>query len=201
MIVTEGKQSGEIVKSLKKVYANGSSIFIAGCGNCAAKCKTGDEEALKMMKILLEKENFKTAGTAILDSCCSFSAKESLIENPSFKKADIVLTLCCGAGAQNIEMFSGKTIVSGLNSKAAGSVCNEKISEFCRVCGNCILSETMGICPKTRCAKSLVNGPCGGYIDGRCEADYQKPCIWLSIYAKIKKDGKLGDFAKSIICD
>lgn len=51
----------------------------------------------------------------------------------------------------------------------------------CRMCGQCILHETGLTCPM-RCPKNLRNGPCGGVgMDGSCEVDRSRACIWYKI--------------------
>lgn len=37
-------------------------------------------------------------------------------------------------------------------------------------------------CPITRCAKRLLNGPCGGSQDGKCEVNAEVECAWQRIY-------------------
>ena len=49
----------------------------------------------------------------------------------------------------------------------------------------------MGVCPITRCPKSMLNGPCGGSIDGKCEIDTEIDCIWDVIFNRLKKRGEL----------
>jgi hypothetical protein len=46
----------------------------------------------------------------------------------------------------------------------------------------------------TACAKGFVNGPCGGFVNGKCETDKTKDCFWVLIYKKLKSNGKLGEF-------
>ena len=48
-----------------------------------------------------------------------------------------------------------------------------------------MLGQTGGICPISRCAKSLVNGPCGGSKNGRCEVNPDNPCAWVEIYNRL----------------
>ena len=43
--------------------------------------------------------------------------------------------------------------------------------EVCGQCGHCVLGETAGICPVVSCHKGLMNGPCGGTNNGKCEVD------------------------------
>jgi ferredoxin len=63
--------------------------------------------------------------------------------------------------------------------------------EVCMQCGNCVLATTVGICPLVRCAKSLLNGPCGGSVDGKCEVSPDTPCAWQLIYDRLKALGQL----------
>jgi len=54
------------------------------------------------------------------------------------------------------------------------------------------LDYTGGICPITACTKSLINGPCGGARDGRCEHQPEvRPCGWQIIYERLDKLGRL----------
>jgi hypothetical protein len=55
----------------------------------------------------------------------------------------------------------------------------------------------MGICPVTRCAKSLMNGPCGGSIDGKCEVGgYVRDCAWFLIWKRLRNYGRMDLFRK-----
>lgn len=50
----------------------------------------------------------------------------------------------------------------------------------CRMCGQCVLSQTGMSCPMN-CPKSLRNGPCGGVRqNGMCEVDPAMRCVWLA---------------------
>jgi len=73
----------------------------------------------------------------------------------------------------------------------------EKFIEMCRACGDCLLFETGGVCPVTRCAKSLLNGPCGGQAKGKCEVGgWTRDCAWVLIYNRLKEKGHLDFFTK-----
>ena len=50
----------------------------------------------------------------------------------------------------------------------------------------------------TICAKSLVNGPCGGSKNGKCEASQEKDCAWVLIYNRLKKQNRL-DVLRGIV--
>ena len=63
--------------------------------------------------------------------------------------------------------------------------------EKCQQCGQCVLGQYAGICPMTQCAKGLLNGPCGGSKNGKCEQEPEHDCAWILIYERLKKLGEL----------
>lgn len=49
----------------------------------------------------------------------------------------------------------------------------------CRMCGQCVLSETGMSCPMN-CPKEIRNGPCGGVREGgMCEVKPEMRCVWV----------------------
>ena len=57
--------------------------------------------------------------------------------------------------------------------------------------GECPLGRFAGICPLTQCPKGLLNGPCGGAKNGKCEVNPERDCAWMLIYERLKKLGEL----------
>jgi hypothetical protein len=52
----------------------------------------------------------------------------------------------------------------------------------CRMCGDCVLSNTGMSCPMN-CPKAMRNGPCGGVrANGNCEVYPDMPCVWVKAY-------------------
>lgn len=52
----------------------------------------------------------------------------------------------------------------------------------CRMCGQCVLSDTGMSCPMN-CPKQLRNGPCGGVrANGHCEVEPDMPCVWVQAW-------------------
>ena len=45
--------------------------------------------------------------------------------------------------------------------------------------------------PHHQCAKSLVNGPCGGQKNGKCEVNPENDCAWIKIYHRLEATGQL----------
>ena len=80
-------------------------------------------------------------------------------------------------------------ILPALNTRFFGEVERQGTwTEVCAGCGQCILHLTGGICPIARCAKNLLNGPCGGVrADGTCEVakDGPRRCAWVMIYERL----------------
>jgi len=58
--------------------------------------------------------------------------------------------------------------------------------------------KTAGICPVSRCAKRLLNGPCGGSTKGKCEISKEVDCAWQLIVDRLKALGKMDDYENII---
>lgn len=193
MIVTQKKQFEEILRFLGQI----KKIFIVGCGDCAATCKTGGEEEVREMKRLLEENGRSVTGWAIPDSpCVASQVKLHFAKNKkAVDETEAFLILACGLGVQSVldndrakrPVYAGCDTMSGSILDKTGTI----LFERCVMCGECVLNVTGGICPVTRCAKGLLNGPCGGSDKGKCEIDKEKDCAWILIYERLKELGML----------
>jgi methylenetetrahydrofolate reductase (NADPH) len=57
----------------------------------------------------------------------------------------------------------------------------------CRMCGDCTLYASAFICYEKACPKKMLNGPCGGSLDGWCEVHPgRKKCLWVRVYERLK---------------
>jgi ferredoxin len=193
MIVSKKKPIEEILKALGPA----SKIFIIGCGDCAATCRSGGEEEILEMKVALEANGKSVKGWAMPDSpCIASQTKLHLAKNKKMvDESDAFLVLSCGLGAQSV-------LENDRNKRPVYIGCDTMFSsildttgygffERCAMCGECVLNITAGICPVTRCAKGLLNGPCGGSNKGKCEVDKNKDCAWILIYNRLKDLNKL----------
>ena len=108
-------------------------------------------------------------------------------------KADCIIVMSCGAGTQTaVELYENKPVLPANDSLFLANMTRLKVfDERCSLCGKCILDKTGGICPITRCAKSLLNGPCGGSQGGKCEISPDMPCAWQLIIERLSKTGSL----------
>ena len=190
MIIQKQKPFEEVKEALE----GEKKIFITGCADCATTCKVGGEEEVAEMKKKLEELGKEITGTTVMDVCCLAGEvrEQGRLNNEAIEAADSILVLACGAGVQTIGDQLGVKVHPGCDSLFSGQVVRlGKYQELCRLCGECILEKTDGICPVTRCAKALLNGPCGGYNEGKCETDPDKDCAWVLIYERLKERGEL----------
>src|SRR3989339_882351 len=136
----------------------------------------------EILDSLKDYDNVFIVGCAACATKCQTGGEEAV------KKisAGVFLILGCGAGVQSVEKVTSAPLVPALDPVFTGTV--ERIGiyhEYCALCGSCMLAGTGGICPITRCAKSLINGPCGGAVNGKCEVDADQDCAWVLIYNKL----------------
>ena len=191
MVVVKLKPFEEILKALEGF----KKVFIFGCELGSGRCKNGGlREAVELGEKLKE-QGFEIVGikspggTCILERI-SFPGRELLKE--AEKNSEVIISLACGAGTQLIAENVDIPVLTGVTTLFIGAEREGKyFNEYCIACGDCIISETGGICPIARCPKSLTNGPCGGAIDGKCEVDPSIPCIWYLIADRMEKIGTL----------
>ena len=200
-IITTKKPFEEVLAALKNV----NKIGLVSCGSCAAMCQTGGTEGAKEMAEKLEQEGFEVVITIVPEEVCDnrVMMKDFRKIDEELGEIDAILTLSCGLGvASIIQVLSKKhpniPVFISNNTEFMGMT--ERIGRFymrCRGCGDCLLNETGGICPITTCAKSLMNGPCGGMVRGKCEVgNYEKDCGWVLIFNRLKELGRLDLYNK-----
>jgi ferredoxin len=195
MLYTENKPIDEILQSLGAEL----KIFLLGCNGCAEACQTGGEEALSAMRVELEKAGKKVIGICLVDFLCNKMLVTTRLSRhmDKLQKSDSILVLTCGIGVQAVSKIVDKVVHPAANTVSLGGIQGLWPSdERCQACGDCVLDYTGGICPVTFCAKSLLNGPCGGAKDGKCEVDSEKDCGWQLIYDRLQKVGRLDNLKK-----
>lgn len=195
MIITK-KKDREAVLSMLSGYEN---VFILGCNTCAESIETGGPEQVAELSEFLREKGKTVTGTAVIDPICHvLNAKRQMRERADeVSAADAIVVMSCGAGVQTISDEFDKAVFPALDSVFLGNVVRHGIyDERCSLCGECILDTTGGICPVTRCAKGLLNGPCGGMTEGKCEVDPDQDCAWALIYARLDRMGRTDKMAE-----
>ncbi|MHC4575269.1 MAG: methylenetetrahydrofolate reductase C-terminal domain-containing protein [Planctomycetota bacterium] len=195
MLFTKDKPLDEVLESLGKE----KDIFLLACNGCAEACKTGGQQALSAMKTQVQNAGKNVTGACLVDFLCNKVLVTTRLarEMDKINQADSILVLTCGIGVQAVAKVVDKTVRPAADTVSLGGLQGLwPADERCEACGDCVLDYTGGICPITSCAKSLLNGPCGGSQDGKCEVDPEKDCGWTKIYEQLKKIGRLENLRK-----
>ncbi|MFP4086470.1 MAG: methylenetetrahydrofolate reductase C-terminal domain-containing protein [Desulfobacteraceae bacterium] len=192
--ITQQKPEAELDRLLEGLRR----VFVIGCGTCTTLTQTGGAPEVAAMKERLSQEGKLITGDLVLAVACDNLTGETLAEyGDQMDQADVLLIMTCAFGVQNIAMHSGKLVVPALDTLFIGKeTALGEFNEVCTQCGDCILGETGGICPVTACHKGLVNGPCGGTNNGKCEIDPDKDCVWTLIYNRLRDLGRLDAMRK-----
>ncbi len=193
MIITKQKPE-EIIDEMIKPFPK---LFIVGCGTCSTSCMTGGEEQVEE---LAERLGDRVLGSKVVEDPCDIRLDRRDLKEykEQIKEADAILVMSCGVGVQTISDYAKKVVIPTNDTLFIGQT--ERLGKFydrCQACGECILDETGGVCPITRCAKGLLNGPCGGTVKGKCEVgDYEEDCAWSLIYDRLKEQDRMELFTK-----
>ena len=192
MIVAERKKIPEIVDIVK----DHNKILVLGCGTCVAVCLAGGEREVSILSSALRMASkLENKGIEIEEMTIERQCDNIFIEQAveAIERNDAVLSLGCGAGVQALaERFGTKPVYAGLNTSFIGVLAEQGVwEEKCSACGECVLHNYGGICPITRCAKRLLNGPCGGSTPECCEVRSDLDCAWQLIYKRLKDINQL----------
>ncbi len=197
MVKGQRKPIDEITGALEK-YSN---VLNIGCGGCVSVCLAGGQKEVNLLNAELEatyKQNniSKKIEGFTVERQCNMQYLDELDDIAG--EYDCLMSMACGAGVQYLaEKFPGTPVYPAINTVAIGIDREIGIyEEKCRACGECVLGYTGGICPVTRCAKGLFNGPCGGTNRGKCEISNDIACAWQDIYERLKEQNRLDDILK-----
>lgn len=188
MIVFEQKPFEEILGYL----VDDKRVFLLRCKGCTKANQAGGEADLTEMKRKLEERDIDITDSTIRGLLC-VKAKSILGElTKDLVNTSSILVMACGLGVQSVAETTDKVIHPACNSiPDKESMGRGKRADRCRTCGDCVLEFTGGICPLTACSKGLLNGPCGGTSNRKCEVSKEIDCGWMLIYERMKKMGRL----------
>lgn len=197
MIFAQWKPIDELVERLK-LYRK---VLLAGCATCVAECAAGGEKEVEtlapLLRMGLQKQGHSVEiVTATLEKQCEWEFVEQLAEQA--EQVEAIMSIACGIGVQALaDRFDPKPVYPGVNTSAL--TIREEAGLWaarCAACGDCVLGETFGFCPVARCAKSLLNGPCGGTRkNGKCEVNEDVDCIWNLIVERAYERGQIESLA------
>jgi len=192
VVVAERKPIAEI-RSMIDRYA---SILVVGCDSCVAECAAGGRRETELLAAAL-KLSYQRDGLnpVIIEACLDRQCVDDFIEGiaPQVPEHEAILSLGCGAGVQALaRVYRDKPIIPALDTLFIGETeMRGAWQENCLGCGQCKLGYFGAVCPVTRCSKKLMNGPCGGSKEGRCEVRSDIHCGWQMIIDRLRELGEL----------
>ena len=179
---------------------NYNKVLILGCGGCVTVCQVGGEREVAVLAQALRLKAM-TAGKKIefLENTVTRQCEPEFVDPvlQSLGDAQAIVSTACGVGVNHCtDRNSPVQVFPGVDTTFIGSTIEHGVwEERCAGCGKCILHLTGGICPVARCAKTILNGPCGGTKkDGSCEVstpEHPWPCVWVQIIDRMKLLGAL----------
>ena len=187
--ITKQKPFDEIKQQLDRF----DRVYIVGCGTCATMTRTGGREEVLNMKEHLQDLGKLVTGWTVIPIACDEMTEVAIRENNgAIQNANCILIMACALGVHRVSLYIDKPVIPALDTLFIGVEDGPgNFHEVCVQCGQCVLGETAGICPLTACHKGLLNGPCGGTNDGKCEVDKEKDCAWALIYQRLEEQGRL----------
>lgn len=196
MIVGEQKPLDEMWEMIR----GHQKVLVFGCNTCVAVChQGGNKEAEILASLLRMRATQEGVDMEITNGGIERQCETEFFDSAEKQIADteVVLSTACGIGVQFMAERYAKPIYPGLNTTFLGAVEELGVyTERCQACGNCVLAETGGICPIARCAKRVMNGPCGGSTDGKCEINKELDCAWQLIVDRLKMLNRMADYEK-----
>ena len=197
---------GQTQKPIEEVlgFLDGKEkVVLVGCGGCATVFHTGGEPEVKEMADILTKRGKNVLAAVVVPfgefTCYApWSIARLKPYREQIEECDAILMMTCGDGLQVVREFIledecglVKPIYPTTNPIGHMGGGPSLFREKCQQCGECLLGQYAGICPMTQCAKGLLNGPCGGAKNGKCEQEPEHDCAWVLIYERLKKLGEL----------
>lgn len=197
MIIADKKPIEEIIEHITPF----ENILILGCNECVTVCEAGGKKEVEILASAL-RMYFLNQGREVhideetIERQCDHEYVEVL--RGRIGRYQAVVSLACGVGVQFMaETYKTLEIFPGVNTCFLGATESRGVwVERCQACGDCILARTGGICPVARCAKRVMNGPCGGSTKGKCEIDKELDCVWQLIVDRLKNLGRLDEYEK-----
>ena len=195
MIIADKKPFEEIIEEIK----DRKNILILGCNECVTVCEAGGKKEVGVLASAL-RMYFLNQGKDVkidevtLERQCDHEYLEEI--RNIIDKHDSIVSLACGVGVQfTAEKYHSTPVYPGVNTCFLGATEERGLwTERCQACGQCILARTGGICPVSRCAKRILNGPCGGSSDGKCEINKDTICAWQLIIDRLTALDRLDDY-------
>lgn len=188
------------VEELATVLKDKNDLFVVACNKCFKELDSFDEPECDLFNEIASEQGKNIVGHANIDFLCNEPLTSKSLQDLLPGEAKNVFVISCGLGIQTVAELTELPVYAGSDSIATlGHHGMALTNTLCEACGQCYLNITGGICPIVDCAKSLLNGQCGGAKDGKCEVNKEKDCAWHQIYGRLEKQGRLEELTDSSV--
>ena len=184
------KKQDELISLLE----DKDNLFVVSCNKCFKEFKAEDEpECVELVRLIVG-QGKTIAGFIEIDFLCNKHLTEKKLQEALPPEADNMFVISCGLGIQTVADFAEIPVYAASDSISYGGRHGMALTKnLCEACGQCYLNFTGGVCPIIDCAKSLVNGQCGGSKNQKCEVDKEKDCAWDNIHARMAAQDRVTD--------
>ncbi len=181
-------------EELNTLLADKDDLFVLACNKCFKEVDHFDQAENSLFQAIAKEEGKRIVGSAEIDFLCNEPLTAKKLDKLASQAAKNIIVISCGLGIQTIAQLTSLPVYAASNTLQVDGHHGMALTKtLCEACGQCFLNLTGGICPIVDCAKSLVNGQCGGAQNGKCEVDKELDCAWHKIYERMKKQGRLSE--------
>ena len=182
------------IDELAPFLAGTDKIFVVACNKCFKEFETVDEPDCGEFVKMAEAQGKTVTGSVQVDFLCNKTQTEKKLKDLIPEGTESIFVVSCGLGVQTIASMVDLPVYAAANSlNYRGHHGMALTKKSCDACAQCYLNMTGGVCPIVDCAKSLVNGQCGGTKNGKCEVDPNKDCAWEKINKRLSQQGRLSE--------
>jgi electron transport complex protein RnfC len=185
------------IDELAPFLAGTDKIFVVACNKCFKEFETVDEPDCGEFVKMAAEQGKTVTGSVQVDFLCNKTQTEKKLKELIPEGTESVFVVSCGLGVQTVAGMVDLPVYAAANSlNYRGHHGMALTKKACDACAQCYLNMTGGVCPIVDCAKSLVNGQCGGAKNGKCEVDPNKDCAWEKINKRLSQQGRLDELKK-----
>ena len=75
----------------------------------------------------------------------------------------------------------------------------KKLLLGCQQCGDCAIQHVGFLCPESGCPKHTRNGACGGSLQGMCEVNPDRPCVWFRAHNRLASKRRTAEMCNGCV--
>ena len=182
------KNAEELAGVLQEV----DNVFVLSCNKCFKEFTTVEETDCEALLSIVAGQKKTITDFAKVDFLCNKTLTAQMLKDLIPEGTENVFVVSCGLGVQTVADLLDMPVYAAADSISFNGHHGMALTQMtCGACAQCYLNTTGGICPVVDCAKSLLNGQCGGAKNGKCEVDPNKDCAWQKIQTRLEGQGRM----------